>query len=112
MGMTRKQSPSQKRRKPRSASKKAAKRTGRREVLMRVTPRPSRSRRAAAREVLGVRCRVLDVVPDAEAILLGEQVSGVQFSIPVPSRAKDGRFARDLVRLKGQDIWLSIRVMG
>lgn len=79
-------------------------------LLMRVV-RPSRARRTAAKEALGVRCRVLDVVPDAEAILLGEQVSGVQFSIPVPSRAKDGRFARDLVRLKGQDIWLSLRVM-
>jgi len=108
--MTRKQVSRSKRRKPRRAPKKAVKRPGRREVLMRVT-RPSRASRTAAREALGVRCRVLDVVPDAEALILGEQVSGVQFSIPVPSRAKDGRFARDLVRLKGQDIWLSLRVM-
>ncbi len=78
---------------------------------MLVHPRARRARRVSVSEALGVRCRVLDVVPDAEAILLGEQVSGVQFSIPVPSKAKDGRFARDLVRLKGQDIWLSLRVM-
>jgi len=96
--------------KPRRAAKK--KRGGRpHTILMHVHPRVTRARRAAATEALGIRCRVLDVVPEAEALILGEQVSGLQFTIPVPSRAKDGRLARDLVPLKGQDIWLSLRVM-
>jgi len=73
-------------------------------------PRSTRSRvRPHEREVVGLRCRVVAVHPDAETIALRD-FYGQQVLVPVTSVQRDGRFARDLAALVDRDVWLSLRL--
>jgi hypothetical protein len=80
-------------------------------VMLLHPPRLTRPRRVrpAEREIVGLRCRVMGVHPDAEAIVLCD-FYGKQVLVPITSAAKDGRFARDLVGLVDRDVWLSLRL--
>lgn len=69
--------------------------------------RPRRVRRS--REVLGLRCRVVGVHPDAETLVLRD-FYGQQVLVPVTSAQRDGRLTRDLVGLIDKDVWLSLRL--
>lgn len=95
----------------RSAKKKPAARPSKRGAMITmVHPRAARSRRSrVSREVVGVRCRVVGVHPDAEAIVL-KDFYGQDAIVPVTSSQRDGRLARDLSPLIGRDVWLSLRL--
>jgi hypothetical protein len=69
-----------------------------------------RRRHRQAYEVIGMRCRVLQVEPDAEAIVLTEPVSGQRFSLPLVSPKRDGQIAASFQPLAGHDVWLSVRI--
>lgn len=73
-------------------------------------PRATRSRvRPHEREIVGLRCRVVGLHPDAEMIVLTD-FYGQQVLVPVTSVQRDGRFARDLAALVDKDVWLSLRL--
>lgn len=97
----------------RPAKKKAT--TTRRGVVVVATitkapPRAARSRRSrVSREIVGLRCRVVGLHPDAEMIVL-KDFYGQQVLVPVTSVQRDGRFARDLAPLVDRDVWLSLRL--
>jgi len=76
-----------------------------------VTRRVTRRARRISAEVLGVRCTVAGVFPEWECIVLTEHVSGASITIPLPSQAKDGRFAQDVAGLAKREVWLSLRVL-
>jgi len=60
-------------------------------------------------EVLGMRCRIMSMEPDAEMILLSEPLAGKQFAVPLPTFKLDGGAVRGLGLKKGQEVWLSLR---
>jgi len=103
------------RRKPakRPVPKKKRKPSGGRAPGMLVTmvhPRAARSRRSrVSREVVGLRCRVVGVHPEAEAIVLSD-FYGKQVLVPVTSAEQDGHLVRDIAGLVGMDVWLSLRL--
>lgn len=82
-------------------------------VIMDVRPRIalSRRRRLQHDEVVGFRCRVLELLPEAESLRLEEGVRGMQLLLPLPTVEKDGRVVRDLAVLAGKEVWLSLRVL-
>jgi predicted P-loop ATPase/GTPase len=57
-----------------------------------------------------MRCRVLQVEPDAEAIVLAEPVSGQRFALPLVTFKRDGQTAAAFEPLTGHDVWLSVRL--
>lgn len=75
-----------------------------------VTRVRSRGRFRSRDEALSVLCTVTRLEPGAEGLVLTESVGGNSFMLPVPSKAKDGRHVRDLARLEGRQVWLSLRV--
>jgi hypothetical protein len=98
-------------RRPSKPKKKSG--PGRRGTIVTMVHPPPRSTRARVRpherEVVGLRCRVVAVHPDAEAVVLTD-FYGRQVLVPVTSVQRDGRFARDLAGLVGRDVWLSLRL--
>jgi hypothetical protein len=98
----------------RSGQKKKRKPSGDRRVpgmlVTMVHPRAARSRRSRiSREVVGLRCRVIGVHPEAEAIVLSD-FYGRQVLVPVTSAEQDGHLVRDISGLVGMDVWLSLRL--
>lgn len=75
-----------------------------------IRPHVSRARHArVSREVVGLRCRVVGVHPEAEVIVL-KDFYGQQVLVPVTSAKKDGVLALDLAGLVNRDVWLSLRI--
>ena len=92
----------------RRAKPKAKKRARRHEVVVqRVVVR---RRPKEAREVIGMRCRVVEQIPEAEVLVLTEPVTGQKFVLPLVSRERDGRLAMAFQPLVNRDVWLSIRI--
>ena len=91
--------------------KKARSRLGKRGTLVTmVHPRALRRRvRPHDHEIVGLRCHVVGLHPDAEMIVL-KDFYGQQVLVPVTSVQRDGRFARDLAALVDRDVWLSLRL--
>jgi hypothetical protein len=82
-------------------------------LLLRVRPRAMRSarRKRQAQEVVGIRCRVTALHPEAEALMLQEHLYGREFILPLSSAPKDGRYVKELARLHGRTVWLSLRLL-
>jgi hypothetical protein len=106
--VTTRRKPTRKPAKPKAKKQKSTDRV----MLMRLNPRARSARRKRqAQEVVGIRCRVTALHPEAEALMLQEHLYGREFILPLSSAPKDGRYVKELARLHGRTVWLSLRLL-
>lgn len=80
----------------------------RRKTVRKKPAKPTKKKRKKRSEVVGMRCRVMSMEPDAEMVLLSEPLAGKQFSVPLSTFKLDGSAVRGLGLKKGQEVWLSL----